>query len=74
MYSLYTYHFGDDFMLNMIKNAKPEEMNDILLAVRERYQELFPDWEVIIISLEKAVDKNEQLDRMIALMERLKEV
>lgn len=61
-------------MLNMIKNAKPEEMNDILLAVRERYQELFPDWEVIIISLEKAVDKNEQLDRMIALMERLKEV
>lgn len=61
-------------MLNMIKNAKPEEMNDILLAARERYQELFPDWEVIIISLEKAVDKNEQLDRMIALMERLKEV
>lgn len=61
-------------VLSEIKNAKPEEMNDILLAVRERYQELFPDWEVIIISLEKAVDKNEQLDRMIALMERLKEV
>lgn len=61
-------------VLSEIKNAKPEEMNDILLAVRERYQELFPDWEVIIISLEKAVDKNEQLDRMIALMKRLKEV
>lgn len=61
-------------ILSEIKNAKPEEMNDILLTVRERYQELFPDWEVIIISLEKAVDKNEQLDRMIALMERLKEV
>ena len=60
-------------MLNIIKNAKPEEINDILQAVLARYRELYPDWEIITLSLEKAVDKNEQLDRMIALLETMKE-
>ena len=38
-----------------------------------RYREVFPDWEVMTVSLEKAVDKNAQLDRMIGLLERMKE-
>ena len=56
-----------------IKNAKPEEMSDIILEVQKRYNELFPEWEFFCYVLEKAVDKNAQLDQIIALMERLKE-
>ena len=60
-------------MIEKIKKAKPEELNDILLAVLERYREVFPDWEIITVSLEKAVDKNEQLERTIKLLENMKE-
>ena len=60
-------------MLNMIKNAKPEEMSDLILAVQRRYRECFPDWELDFICYEKAVDKNEQIDRAIELLERMKE-
>ena len=48
------------------------EIEKILHAVRRRYAELFPDWEVIVISIEKSVDRNEQLDRMIAMLENMK--
>ena len=60
-------------MIDQIKKAKPEELNDILLAVMTRYREVYPDWEVMTVSLEKAGDKNEQLDRMIGLLENMKE-
>ncbi len=60
-------------MIEKIKKAEPEELNDILLAVLERYREVFPDWEIMTLSLEKAVDKNEQLDRVIDLLEHMKE-
>ena len=56
-----------------IKHAKPEEMSDIIFAVQKRYGELFPEWELFLYVLEKAVDKNEQLDAMIALLERIKD-
>ena len=56
-----------------IKKAEPEELNDILLAVLARYREVFPNWEVMTVSLEKAGDKNEQMDRMIGLLENMKE-
>ena len=60
-------------MIDQIKQTKPEELNDILLAVMERYREVYPDWELITISLEKAVDKNEQLDRIISMLDKMKE-
>ena len=60
-------------MIQQIKQAKAEELNDILLAVTERYKEVYPDWEIITISLEKSVDKNTQLDQLIAVLENMKE-
>ena len=60
-------------MIDQIKKAKPEELNDILLAVLARYREVFPDWEISTVSIEKAADKNEQLDRIIATLETMKE-
>ena len=60
-------------ILEKIKNAKPEELSDLILAVQRRYRECFPDWELDFICFERSVDKNEQLDRAIELLERMKE-
>ena len=60
-------------IISEINRAKSEEMNDILLAVQNRYQELFPGWKLHILVTEEAVDKNEQLDRIISMLENMKE-
>ena len=60
-------------MKKYIENAKPEELDELLQAVLKRYREVYPDWEIITVSLEKAVEKNEQLDRIIQLLEKWKE-
>ena len=60
-------------LLDKIKRLEPEEIQDILDALLTRYRELYPDWDVNIVSLEKRKIKNEQLDEMIALLESMKE-
>lgn len=63
----------DKEKLEMIQNAGPEEMSDLILAVQSRYNELFPDWELSFYTLERKMDRNEQLDAMIALLKNLKD-
>ena len=60
-------------ILERIKQAKPEEMDDLLHAVLDRYRELYPDWDISTVSIEKKGDLNEQLDAIIALIERMKD-
>ena len=62
-------------MLDLWKEiAQADEMllSQLLRAVLQRYEELFPDWEISTISLEKCSDTNEQLDRMITILEQMK--
>ena len=55
-----------------IAKANGEEMDQILKAVLSRYSVLYPDWELCTVSILKSEDRNEQLDRMIAMLERMK--
>ena len=59
-------------LLERIKTAESEEINDLVTAVLARYRELFPDWDISIVSIEKNGDRNEQLDSIITLIEKLK--
>lgn len=59
-------------MINRIKNAKPEEMEEIVQAVLTRYRELYPDWEIMFLSLDKKENKNDQIDNIIALLNKRK--
>ena len=62
-------------MLDLWKEiAQADEMllSKLLKAVLKRYEELFPDWEISTISVEKCSDINEQLDRMITMLEQMK--
>ena len=60
-------------LVEEIAKADDMEIEELLNAVLERYSVLFPDWEVSTISLEKSSDKNEQLDRMINLLQAMKD-
>lgn len=59
-------------MIDMIKNATEDEITEIVMAALKRYRELFPDWEISTINIDKTEDKNTQLDQMIALLEHMK--
>jgi len=55
-----------------IAQADAYELDKILKAVLKRYAELFPDWEVGTISLQKSADRNKQIDRMITMLQNMK--
>ena len=59
-------------LLEEIGQADEMLLSQLLKAVLQRYEELFPDWEISTISLEKCSDTNEQLDRMITILEQMK--
>ena len=62
-----------DQTLQKIYEAAPNEIEQILHATLERYRELYPQRDISTLSLEKAGDKNEQLDRVIDLLRNMKE-
>ena len=59
-------------LVEEILRADEVEIEKLLKAVLQRYAVLFPDWEVSTVSLEKSSDRNEQLDRIIALLQNMK--
>ena len=59
-------------LLTAISKADDYVIGEILKAVLDRYAVLFPSWEVHAISLDKTEDRNEQLDRMIQVLENMK--
>ncbi len=58
-------------LVQKIAQVDELEVDDVLNAVRQRYTGLFPDWELILISLQKSADKNEQLDKIIGLLQNM---
>ena len=58
--------------IEKIEKASGEEMDQILKAVRSRYRVLYPDWELWTVSILKSEDRNEQLDKMIKMLQRMK--
>ena len=61
-------------LVEKIAQADEVEIEKLLKAVLQRYAELFPDWEMRTISLQKSDDRNEQLDRIIAVLQNMKNI
>lgn len=59
-------------LVKEIAKADSAEIEKLLTAVLRRYAVLFPDWEVSTISLQKSTDRNEQIDRVIAMLQKMK--
>ena len=59
--------------IQAISQARDFEIEEMMDALLQRYQELFPDWEVSVISLEKKGDRNRQIDEVIQFLKKLKD-
>lgn len=60
-------------LLIRLAEADENEIQLCLDVLFTRYEELFPDWEIHYLSLLKAQDRVVQIDRVIAMLERLKD-
>ena len=59
-------------LTEQITYADEQEIEQLLKAVLQRYAVLFPDYEISTVSLQKSSDRNEQLDRIIAALQKMK--
>ena len=57
--------------LSMIENATDYEIGDIMRSVIKRYKNLFPGWQVIILSV-PADNEKEQLESIEWMLDFLK--
>ena len=55
-----------------ISQARDFEIEEMMTALLKRYKEVFPNWEVSVVSIEKTGDRNKQIDEVIQLLEKLK--
>ena len=60
-------------IIQAISQARDSEVEEMMMALIKRYKELFPDWELSIVAVEKTGDRNAQIDKVIELLEKLKE-
>ena len=60
-------------LLKEIAHADEERIDMLLTAVLSRYAVLYPEWEICTVSIQKTGDKNQQIDRTIQILERLKQ-
>lgn len=59
-------------IIERISQASPSEAEHLLKAIQDRYHALYPDWDLCIFSLEKSADRNEQLDKIIHMLQGMK--
>lgn len=60
-------------LISEIMKMNDEQLDGVLHAFMQRHKQLHPDWELHILSLDKAVDRSLQIDRVIALLTKIKE-
>ena len=59
-------------LLERIGRATELEIPEIFRAALARYNACFPDWVVSAVSVENKGDRNEQLDNVIRVLQRMK--
>ena len=55
-----------------IAQVDGRQIETLMKAILDRYEELFPEWEVITLSLPRNHDRNTHLDRMIGVLQGMK--
>lgn len=60
-------------ILDEIGRVSEAEMDAVLTAVRQRYNELFPSREMDLLVVDKDRSKNAQIDSVIMLLQKMKQ-
>lgn len=55
-------------LINETNNTDRSNINDVLNAAINRYRQLYPDWEISLISIEKESDRDSEIEKMIELL------
>ncbi len=55
-----------------IAQADAAQAERILNAVLQRYHQLYPNWEISTLALEKGKNRSSQIDGIIAMLQRIK--
>lgn len=61
-------------IIEEIGKAGEQEIPAILDSVLLRYTQLYPQWSVSIVTIEKCEDRNEQINRMITFLKKMKKL
>lgn len=61
-------------LLAKIGQVESSDMEAVLDAVLARYNQLFPQWDVNIVSLRKNESRNNQINGIIQTLEHMKEM
>ena len=61
------------WLIARIRAASQEEIWPVLEAARKRYETLFPDHELCILTLDRKRKKETQLDAILSALSSLKE-
>ncbi len=59
-------------LVEEIARAEGEEIENLLQALRRRYAELFPDWEMCTVFLPRGDERNEQIDWVVTMLQKMK--
>lgn len=59
-------------VLKQIAKVEPERIQAVLEAIMQRYDELFPDWEINFFSIPKSADRNAHIDQAIRMLQSFK--
>ena len=61
-----------DELLARIRQMDEPGFEGMLKEVLERYNDLFPGWELCAIPIRQNADRNQQIDRLIQTLESMK--
>ena len=66
--------FEEYELIQEVRNADPMIMNELLRVFCQRFEEVNPEYSLLVVSVDKKRDFLEQADEYIALMQSMKDV
>ena len=61
------------WVIRRIRSANKEQISKILEEAVRRYNALYPEWEVLTLSVQRSEGRSEQLEAAIRLLRSLKD-
>ena len=59
-------------IISRLMEMDSNQLEQIFEALKQRHAQLYPDWEIHIMSIKKDTDRSMQIDRVVALLNGLK--
>ena len=68
----HTQKWDTNTVMKAVSCANANQLDLVLNFIRQRYAEIHPKHELIVLSIDKVSDQNMQIDNMIRILQNLK--